>query len=180
MKKGEKMEMKELNKDLITQEIRNFQSASEDQQLEKIQSMKKELQESMKDKDKQEDPDNLLYSNIERANRLLDLLEERIQNKENSKSKDSISRLFEVSAQLINAITTATSSIAGGYKDELDYQYKLEQLELEHKKLAVKYALGGGNQQKQGSNVTNNNLVVTNREELLKMINESEENGEGE
>lgn len=169
--------MKELNKDLITQEIRNFQSASEDQQLEKIQNMKKELQESMKEKDKQEDPDNLLYSNIERANRLLDLLEEKIQN--NSKSKDSISRLFEVSAQLINAITTATSSIAGGYKDDLDYQYKLEQLELEHKKLAVKYALGGGNQQKQGGNVTNNNLVVT-REELLKMINDSEENGEGE
>ena len=141
--------------------------------------MKNELQESIKQKDEQEDPDNILYQNIERANRFLDILEDRITGRGEKVKKESTSRLFEVSAQLINAITSATQSIAGSYQNDLDYQYKLEKLELENKKLMIQYALKGGDGN-QGS-TTNNNLIVSSREDILDMINaQKTENEQGE
>ncbi|MFW6002393.1 MAG: hypothetical protein ACOCQD_03555 [archaeon] len=182
------MSTTKLNTDLINNEIKEFEKSTKNQQLEKIQQMKSELKESMKDREDQEDPDDILYKNIERANRFLDILEDRItendapvnddddgneKQKKHKKRKESTSRLFEVSAQLINAITTATQSIAGSYKDELDYQYKLELLEIKNKELMIKHALKGG---EGGSNVTNNNLIVSSREEILDMIHNDENN----
>lgn len=165
------MSSKKLNHDLLDNEIKEFKNADKNQQLEKIKQMKTDLAESMKQKENQEDPDNILYENIDRANRFLDILENEIteEDPESKKRKNkNISRLFEVSAQLINAITSATQSIAGSYKDEMEYQYKLELLELKNKELMIKHALGGG--QGSGSNTTNN-LIVSSREELLDIIN---------
>lgn len=162
------MSTKKLNQDLISNEIKEFQKANKDKQLEKIQQMKTDLQESIKQKEDGEDPDNILYSNIERANRFLDILEDRITGKSENVKKESTSRLFEVSAQLINAITSATQSIAGSYQSDLDYQYKLEKLELENKKLMIQYALKGG---EGGEGNTTNNLIVSSREDILDMIN---------
>ena len=71
-----------------------------------------------------------------------------------------------MAAQLINAITTATQSIAGSYKDEMEYQYKLELLELKNKELMIKHALKGG----ESGHTTNNNLIVSSREEILDLI----------
>jgi len=166
-----------LNKNLVDDEIKEFMNSNENQQLEKIKQMKKDLQETINDKDEKEDPDNILYSNIERANRFLDILEEKINNKINNKTKESLSRLFEVSSQLINAITSATQSIAGSYQSDLEYQYKLEKLELQNKELMVKYALKGGENQK-GGNVTNNNLIVSSREDILKMMQKNKSDDE--
>lgn len=164
------MSRKKLNHDLLNNEIKEFKNADKNQQLEKIKQMKNELAKSMKQKEEQEDPDNILYQNIDRANRFLDILENEITEKDPQTGKGknkSISRLFEVSAQLINAITSATQSIAGSYKDDMEYQYKLELLELKNKELMIKHALGG---QGGGSNTTNN-LIVSSREELLDIIN---------
>jgi len=182
------MSSKNLSDDLITYETEDFKNSSQDKQLQKIQQMKFELQESIKEKDEKEDPDNILYTNIDRANRFLDILEQKImeknenitddpkeEKKKKKKTMDSISRLFEVSAQLINAITTASQSIAGGYNDNLEYQYKLEKLELERDKFLLQHALGGGNKGK----VTNNNLnIFTDREKLLDMITEEQQKKE--
>lgn len=183
------MSTKKLNTDLINNEIKEFEKSTKNQQLEKIQQMKSELKESMKDREDQEDPDNILYKNIDRANRFLDILEDRItennepvndeddgkeKEKKYKKRKESTSRLFEVSAQLINSITTATQSIAGSYKDELDYSYKLELLELKNKELMIKHALKGDG----SGNVTNNNLIVSSREEILDLINNNSSNSE--
>lgn len=164
------MSRKKLNHDLLDNEVKEFKNADKNQQLEKIKQMKTELAESMKQKEDQEDPDDILYKNIDRANRFLDILENEIteEDPESKKRKNkNISRLFEVSAQLINAITSATQSIAGSYKDDMEYQYKLELLELKNKELMIKHALGG---QGSGSNTTNN-LIVSSREELLDIIN---------
>lgn len=162
------MSTKNLNHNLLDTEIKEFKNSNKNQQLEKIRSMKQELAESMKHKEEQEDPDNILYENINRANRFLDILENEITEKdpeEKTPKKKNISRLFEVSAQLINAITSATQSIAGSYKDDMEYQYKLELLELKNKELAIKHALKGGE-----SYTTNNNLIVSSREDILDLI----------
>lgn len=178
------MSTKNLNTNLISNEIKNFENADKNKQLEKIQEMKNELQKSIKEREDKEDPDNILYTNIERANKFLDILEDKIQEKDEilsedpqenkpkkKKTKDSISRLFEVSAQLINAITTATQSIAGSYRDDMEYAYKLEMLEIKNKELAIKAALKGDGK---SGGVTNNNLIVSSREEILDLINKEE------
>ncbi len=179
------MSTKNLNTNLITQEMKKFQDSDKDQQLEKIQEMKSELQKSIQQKDEKEDPDNILYTNIERANRFLDILEEKITEKNENdeepnkekkpKTNTSIARLFEVSSQLINAITTATQSIAGSYKDDMEYAYKLELLELKNKELMIKSAIKGG-----GESNTTNNLIVSNREDILDLINNENSEQEGE
>jgi len=181
------MSTKKLNDNLIDNEIKNFEKSTKNQQLAKIQQMKTDLKESMKDRENQEDPDDILYKNIDRANRFLDILESRItendepvsdddsgneKEKKYKKRKESTSRLFEVSAQLINAITTATQSIAGSYKDELDHQYRLEMLEIKNKELMIKHALKGEG----GGGTTNNNLIVSSREDILDLINNKNEN----
>lgn len=172
------MSSEKLNANLINDEIKEFEGATKNQQLEKIQNMKNELQESIKKKEENEDPDNLLYQNIERANRFLDTLEHRIMNPNEQGKKESTSRLFEVSAQLINAITSATQSIVGAQKDDMEYQYKLELLELKNKELMVKSAMKGGESGK--GHTTNNNLIVTSREQLLDMIDQNEEDSDQE
>lgn len=162
------MSRKKLNHNLLDSEVKEFKNSDKNQQLEKIKSMKQELAESMKQKEEQEDPDNILYQNIDRANRFLDILENEITEEDpesKTPKKKNISRLFEVSAQLINAITSATQSIAGSYKDDMEYQYKLELLELKNKELAIKHALKGGE-----GYTTNNNLIVSSREDILDLI----------
>jgi len=159
-----------INKDLIKDELQDFQHSTQDKQLQKLSEMRQELQEVMEEKDNKEDPDNILYTNINRANRFLDILEEQITKEDPDKKtpeKKNTARLFEVSAQLINAITTASSSIAGSYKDDAEYEYKLQVLELKHKELAIKQAIQGGGQK---GNTTNNNLIVSSREEILDLI----------
>jgi len=161
--------MSNLNNNLINDEVKNFQDAPQDKQLQKIQQMKTDIQESIKNKEDNEDPDNILYKNIDRANKFLDILENEVTKEdpnEKTKEKKNIARLFEVSAQLINAITTATSSIAGSHKDEMEYEYKLQLLEIKNKELEIKSAIQGGGSQ--GN--TTNNLIISDRESIIDMI----------
>jgi len=113
-----------------------------------------------------DDPDNIIYTNIDRANRLLDKIEEDMENA-------SSARLYEVAAQLINAITTASSSIVGTsvHADEMEYKQRI--LDLKEREVAVKEAIGTNKNTK-----TVNNMIVTDRESLLKMINDQEETKE--
>lgn len=112
-------------------------------------------------KDQRQDPDDIIYTTIDRANRLLDKLELDIENAASA-------RMFEVAATLINSVTQAANSIigTGQHADELEYKSRL--LELKERETAVKEALGT-----KGSK-TVNNMIVTDRESLLKMISEDE------
>lgn len=161
-----------INENLINDEIKNFVGFSEDKQLEKINEMRKDLIRSKEEND----PDDILHENIKRANTLLDILQNQIQDESpEKKHKGSKARLFEVSAQLINSITNATTSIVGTSKDDFEQEYKLQLLELEKQKLAVKFALNGGKDNNKQIGTVNNNLIVTDRQSLLNMIKDEED-----
>jgi hypothetical protein len=133
----------------------------------KVQEMREELNNATEIAEEYVDPDNILYSNIDRANRLLDKIEEEITN------GDTAARLFEVSSQLINAITTATTSIVGYARDDADLEYKNRVLELKEKELQLKSIIKGEKQQSIGT--VNNNVIVSNREDIMKLISEQKE-----
>ena len=114
--------------------------------------------------DLKDDPDDIIYTNIDRANRMLDRIEEEVESQGSA-------RMFEVAAQLINAITQASSSIVGTsqHADELEYKQRI--LDLKEREVAVKEAIGTSKNDPK----TVNNMIVTDRESLLKMINDNED-----
>ena len=129
-------------------------------QINQISDMKKELQGISKELEG-EDPDKIILDNINRANRMLDLIEEDV------KSGSRSARLFEVCGQLINAITSAATSITGISYNQQVIDNKERALDIKEKELTVKnIARGDGD-----VNVTNNNLIMT-QQQLLDMLKE--------
>lgn len=160
-----------LNKTFGISENRNDMEVQIKNMRDTLDEQSKELEKAENSEDRP-DPDTFLYDNIDRANRLLD----RLENQMNTGQLEA--RMFEVASQLINAITTASSSIVGANETDANLQYKYDWLELKHKELAVKQAMkeGGDKNQDGESNVTNNNLIVTSREDILNLI-EQEKGG---
>lgn len=140
-----------------------------DTQLQEISDMRKEIQTLAKNA--KPDPDSILHNNIERANRLLDKAEEDCQNGVNN-------RLLEVMAGLINAITTASSSIMGESYNQQVLEHKTRELELKERNAIIKQSIKGDTGTPQ--TVTQNNLIISSREDLLKMIDETVEDAEVE
>jgi hypothetical protein len=127
------------------------------QQIIEIKNLRKELSEI----DSEIDSDQILLDNINRANRLLDIIETDIINGQSS------ARLIEVVGQLINAVTSAATSITGISYNQQIIDTKNRALDIKEKELSVKDIIKNAD----NVNITNNNLVMT-REELLKMIEE--------
>lgn len=135
-----------------------FGGLSQPRQLELIE----ETRESLENIPEGEDSDTILTNNIARANRILDRLEEEILSGELSP------RLIETCGQLINAVTTAATSITSNSFGNVELELKAKALEIKEKEIAVKAAIQGA---KAGTPQTvNNNLVVMSREEILGMI----------
>lgn len=132
-----------------------------EKEIEEVKSMKKELQSLEKDLP---DVDQIILDNIDRANKLLDKLEEQILNGNIS------ARMVEVCGQLINAVTNAATSITGINYNQQVIDNKNRALDIKEKEIAVKIATGQIKGAKE-VNITNNNLVM-NREQLLKMMEE--------
>jgi hypothetical protein len=137
--------------------------------LSEINRMRKDLETSVKKNSDTEAPDDILYRNIERAERLLDKLEEKVFEGEGK----GTARMLEVAGLLINSITTATTSIAGNYRDENELQYKLQLLEIKNKELEIKNIIARKDIKPVGN--TTNNLIVTDREQLMKLIYENKQ-----
>lgn len=140
---------KEFNIDIQTGEI--F-----DKQIQDVNSMRKELSELKLD---MPDSDQIIFENIERANRILDKIETNIRNGEMS------ARLLEVAGQLINAVTSAATSITGISYNQQVIDTKNRALDIKEKEVAVKGIVKNADT----VNIQNNQLLMT-REELLKMI----------
>lgn len=107
-----------------------------------------------------EDPNVVLIENINRANRMLDRIEE-ILNGEVDNDRISPARYMEVASALINAITTASNSLM---HDSVAYQeidIKRKTLELKEMELVMKA-------KEAPSSV--NNILVCDRETLLKKL----------
>lgn len=130
-------------------------------QLQEISNMRKEIQELSKNASP--DPDSILHTNIERANRLLDKAEDSLE------TGGIDNRRLEVMSQLINAITTASSSIMGESYNQQVLENKTRELDIKEQQVLLKQTIKG-----EPAQVTQNNLIVTNREDLLKMIGEEQ------
>jgi hypothetical protein len=148
----------QVNVDLLNSEFDIEISSNLDKTVQEVKEMRKELKELESDLP---DADQIIYDNIERANRILDTIEFDISNGDHS------ARLLEVVGQLINAVTSAATSITGiSYNQQL-IDHKNRMLDIKEKELAVKGIVKGA----ENVNITNNNLVMT-REDLLKMLDE--------
>lgn len=128
--------------------------AVDNQEINNTISESEEITESLEEQD---NPDDIIYRNIERANRFLDQIE-------NNLASGLNARLFEVAAGLIATVTQAATSIVGNTKN-MEIEYKQRILDLKEREIAVKEALGS-----KGGGKTINNMIVTDRESLLKMI----------
>lgn len=137
--------------DTTTGEVLNPEVTKDD-----IQVLKNELKEI---EDSLPDVDEIILSNIERANRFLDILEDQIIRGNLSAS------MVESCATLINAVTSAATSITGiSYNNEV-LEIRRGELKVREQKAALEGIASGA----KNVNITNNNLTMT-REELLKEL----------
>lgn len=116
----------------------------------------KEIEESLPD------VDQIILSNIERANRFLDKIEESLM------AGNLSAGMMESVGTLINAVTAAATSITGiSYNNDV-LDIRREELRIREKKLTIENIAKGA----QEVHITNNNLTMT-REELLKELREA-------
>lgn len=126
--------------------------------INEVNEMRKELKALENDLP---DVDQIILDNIQRANRILDRVEDGISTGAFTAS------MIEAAGKLIDSVTSAATSITGiGYNNEIIRQ-KERDLDIKEKKLMIDSAIKGA----ENVNITNNTLVM-NREELMKMIKE--------
>jgi hypothetical protein len=111
--------------------------------------------------------DEIIKTNIVRANRILDTVEEEMDNGNFS------ARMVEVASKLIDSVTSAASQIQNNtYNNEyLLLREKLVELKRIETERKVSLATGG--------NTTNQNIIVTDRQSILDILNNKqlEDNG---
>jgi hypothetical protein len=117
------------------------------------------------------DPDDILYKNIERANKILDKLEESIL------LGDGVNaRLIEVYGQILNSITSASTSLSGNTFAQQKHEYNMKLVEVKQQEVEVKRIVAGtklaGLQESKGDESRPEKVLVMDRESLLKMIAE--------
>ena len=144
--------MSELNRDKLS-EVFN---------VEKVEKEVAELPESM------DSAEDIIKDNIVRANRILDNVEHELEN------GNLNARMVEVASKLIDSVTNAASQIQNHSYNE-DYLLLREKLvELKRIETEQKVRLAAG-----GSNTTNQNIIVTDRQSILDILN-NKKLGEGE
>jgi len=111
-------------------------------------------------------PDQILKENIERANRVLDILED-----DALERKVISARKAEVMAQLINAVTNAANSIISDEYNKDYLQLRRSVLQLKEKELRIK-EIGTG----EGG--VSERLLVTDRETIMQLLREGRDKGE--
>ena len=136
--------------------------------IEAINEMRNQLMLAGQDND----PDVILLSNIDRANTLLDTAQQAIEN-----GAENAARMYEVSAQLINAITSAATSVQNSTFGMQKHDYNMQIIEVKKQELIVKQAIAQGKLEslsKSSGGGGTNKVMVMSREELLRMIEKEE------
>lgn len=158
---GEDRANSQVNESILEQEFNLDTSEERNQELEQIREMRLQLSDAIDG----QDPDDILYTNIERANNLLDTAQQSIE-----RGGETNARLFEVCAQLINAITSAATSIQTGAFGNQKHEYNMKMLEVKEKEVMVKSAIA---QQKISTGPrTGGTVVAMSREELLRILDD--------
>ena len=135
--------------------------------IQEVRSEVATLRDRIKNLDSYSDPNEVLKQNIDRANALLDRLENEIDNP-TSMPRGGIARLIEVSATMINAITTAANSMMSMTFNDQDNEYKSKVLTLKESELKIKKL--AANKQPQGALTQNNQIILTSRNDLLDLL----------
>jgi hypothetical protein len=117
-----------------------------------------------------DDIDSILVDNINRANRLLDKLENSINNGSYSAAQ------IEAASQMVNSITSATTNILQRKFNDKTIELKIKTLRL--KELELQRELSKNDNNRLG--ITNNNIILTNREDLLKLMKTGKVQGPAE
>jgi hypothetical protein len=138
----------------------NIKSLEEEFNLGEAKKKAAELRKRIRNIDDYADPDGNLMSVIERANALLDRIEEEIDGGAFSP------RLIEVAAALINSITQASNSLLTNTLSIEGMAHKKGYLELKREELEIKRTQVAGGA---GFNQTNN-ILVSSREDLMKLF----------
>lgn len=156
----------QVNESILEQEFNLDTSDDRRADIEAINQMRRQLMIAGQD----EDPDVILLSNIERANNLLDTAQRAIEN-----GGETNARLFEVCAQLINAITSAATSVQNSTFGMQKHEYNMQIVEVKRQELIVKQAIAQGKIESQkGLGLGGTKVVAMTREDLLKMIQREE------
>lgn len=158
----------QVNSTILEQEFNIDSSDERAEQIAEIRDMRLRLAQAVSLSD-QPDPDTILLTNIERANSLLDTATNSILN-----GGETNARLFEVCAQLINAITSAATSVQNSSFGIMKHEYNMKMVEVKEKEVAVKAAIAANRGEQTARSTTNGNVVVMSREELLNMIAKEE------
>ena len=160
----EELAQTHINTSILEDEFNLDVSDEGNKTIEEIQKMREQLLETVGSS--QPDPDDILFVNIDRANKLLDIVHNNI-----LKQGEASPRLFEVAAQLVNAVTSAATSVQNSGFGMMKHEYNMKMAEIKEKEVAVKAALasnksstGGGGTSEDGK------VIVMSREELLNMI----------
>lgn len=157
-----------VNESILEQEFNLDTTEDREREIEAIRVMRNELMIA----GQEDDPDKILVANIDRANNLLDIAQRSIEN-----GGETSARLFEVCAQLINAITSAATSVQNTSFGMMKHEYNMEMVKVKNKEVAVKEALAleKGNRSSSGEATTDGKVVLMTRESLLNMIENSEQ-----
>lgn len=146
-----------LNNNIVDESLMSI----EDQE-EKIKEMRQTLLEVDEDTS-----DDILRANIQRANSLLDKAEKEFNSGINA-------RLLEVCGQLINAITSAASTISTNSFGNMKNEYQMKLLQIEEDKLNLKKIMMSGRDTPVLTGA-NTSVIVTDRESLMRMMKDSSE-----
>jgi len=127
-----------------------------------IDNVESEVKEMVRQFDDSEEAniEEILLQNVNRTNRILDRIEHEINNGNFS------SRISEVASQLVNSVTNAAAQISSDRYNTEYLQLRQSIVQLEKMKLNLREK----SQNAGKANVTNQNIIVTDRESLLKFL----------
>lgn len=120
-----------------------------------------------------EDPNNVLTSLIEKAGRILDIVEHEMVN------GNASGKMAESASQIINALISAANSIAANNSMYFNDSLKKIQVEQNHRRLDQRdremeikelYYKGQQKQLSDSEGNTTNNVIVTSREDIMKFL----------
>lgn len=149
----------------------NRQSLSEEFDLEDTEVQIKTFRDTLDEAKKLEDPNNILTTIIDKAGKILDIVETEMAN-------GSVSgKLAESASNILSVLMQTTNSMVNNYSIQVNDEMKQEQLSQSNRRLdqrdkeiQIKELYYKNKQLEDGGNTTNNNVILSSREDILRFL----------